>query len=115
MTDNRIRRLVIVGGGTAGWMAAASLAHHFPRETLSITLVESSDIGTVGVGEATIPAIRDFYRSLGIDEFALMRATQATVKLGIEFKDWSRRGEAFIHPFGLFGAPANDVDRKSVV
>lgn len=109
MTDNRIRRLVIVGGGTAGWMAAASLAHHFPRETLSITLVESSDIGTVGVGEATIPAIRDFYRSLGIDEFALMRATQATVKLGIEFKDWSRRGEAFIHPFGLFGAPANDV------
>lgn len=108
MTDTRIRRLVIVGGGTAGWMAAASFAHYFGR-ALAIAVVESSQIGTVGVGEATIPAIRDFYRSLGIDEFALMRATRATVKLGIQFEDWSRRGHTFLHPFGLFGAAARDV------
>ncbi|MFL6547240.1 MAG: tryptophan halogenase family protein [Povalibacter sp.] len=109
MSDTRIRKLVIVGGGTAGWMAAASFAHHFPNESLAITLIESSQIGTVGVGEATIPAIRDFYRSLGIDEFELMRQTQATVKLGIEFRDWSRPGHAFMHPFGLFGTPAHDL------
>lgn len=109
MTHDRIRRLVIVGGGTAGWMAAASFAHYFSSKGLSITLIESADIGTVGVGEATIPAIRDFYRSLGMDEFELMRATRATVKLGIEFRDWSRPGAAFIHPFGLFGLPARDV------
>jgi tryptophan 7-halogenase len=108
MTSSRIRRLVIVGGGTAGWMAAASFAHYFARQGLSITLIESTDIGTVGVGEATIPAIRDFYRALGIDEFDLMRATRATAKLGIEFKDWSP-GASFIHPFGLFGLPARDV------
>ncbi|HEY5806709.1 MAG TPA: tryptophan halogenase family protein, partial [Povalibacter sp.] len=109
MTDHRIRRVVIVGGGTAGWMAAASLSQYFAGTGLAITLVESSDIGTVGVGEATIPAIRDFYRSLGIDEFELMRATQATAKLGIEFSDWSCPGASFMHPFGLFGAPARDV------
>ena len=109
MGDTRIRKLVIVGGGTAGWMAAASFSHYFARQSLEITLIESSEIGTVGVGEATIPAIRDFYRSLGIDEFELMRYTQATVKLGIEFRDWSRVGHSFMHPFGLFGTPARDV------
>jgi tryptophan halogenase len=108
MADNRIRELIIVGGGTAGWMAAASFAHYFgPR--LDITLIESSDIGTVGVGEATIPAIRDFLRSLGIDELDLMRATRATCKLGIEFRDWSRIGESFMHPFGVYGMPARDL------
>jgi tryptophan 7-halogenase len=109
MNDNRIRNVVIVGGGTAGWMAAASLSHYFAKTGLSITLVESSDIGTVGVGEATIPAIRDYYRSLGIDEFELMRATQATVKLGIELRDWAEIGISFMHPFGLFGAASRDV------
>ena len=109
MNDKRIRRIVIVGGGTAGWMAAASLAHHFANTGMSITVVESTAIGTVGVGEATIPAIRDYLRGLGIDEFELMRATQATVKLGIEFEDWSHIGKSFFHPFGLFGAPARDV------
>ncbi len=109
MSDNRIRQIVIVGGGTAGWMAAASFSHHFANNDVSITVVESTAIGIVGVGEATIPAIRDYYRGLGIDEFELMRATQATAKLGIEFENWSRPGESFIHPFGLFGAPARDV------
>jgi tryptophan halogenase len=106
--DRRIRKLVIVGGGTAGWMAAASFAHYFGAR-LPVTLIESSDIGTVGVGEATIPAIRDFLRNLGIDELELMRATHATCKLGIEFRDWSRRGESFMHPFGLHGMPARDL------
>jgi tryptophan 7-halogenase len=109
MNQNRIRKLVIVGGGTAGWMAAASFAHYFQNSDLAITLVESSDIGTVGVGEATIPAIRDFFHSLGLDDFEVMRATQATCKLGIEFKDWSRVGQSFFHPFGVFGSPARDV------
>ncbi len=106
--DRRIRKLVIVGGGTAGWMAAASFAHWFGAR-LDITLIECSEIGTVGVGEATIPAIRDFLRSLGIDEFELMRATHATCKLGIEFRDWSRRGESFMHPFGLYGTGTRDL------
>lgn len=109
MNDNRIRSVVIVGGGTAGWMAAASLSHYFAKNGLSITLIESTDIPTVGVGEATIPAIRDYYRALGIDELELMRATQATAKLGIVFEDWARVGTSFMHPFGLFGAPARDV------
>jgi tryptophan halogenase len=106
--DRRIRKLVIVGGGTAGWMAAASFAHWFGSR-MAITLIESSDIGTVGVGEATIPAIRDFLRDLGIDEFELMRATNATCKLGIEFRDWSKRGGSFMHPFGLYGMSARDL------
>lgn len=89
-------------------MAAASFAHYFGSR-LDITLVESSDIGTVGVGEATIPAIRDFLRNLGIDEFEVMRATQATCKLGIEFHDWSKIGDSFMHPFGVFGMPARDL------
>lgn len=109
MSDQRIRHIVIVGGGTAGWMAAASLSNHFANSDMRITVVESSAIGTIGVGEATIPAIRDYYKGLGIDEFELMRATRATVKLGIEFTDWVRRGESFMHPFGLFGLPARDV------
>ncbi len=109
MNDLRIRQLIIVGGGTAGWMAAASFAHHFAKQDLAITVVESTDIPTIGVGEATIPAIRDYYRALGIDEFDLMRATQATCKLGIEFKDWSQPGKSFFHPFGLYGAPTREV------
>ena len=109
MADRRIRKLVIVGGGTAGWMAAASFAHHFEKTGLEITVVESSGIGTIGVGEATVPAIRDFFKSLRLDDFDVMRATQGTCKLGIEFRDWSKIGESFIHPFGFFGMAARDV------
>ncbi|MEN0037306.1 MAG: tryptophan halogenase family protein, partial [Cellvibrio sp.] len=102
MKNNNIQSIVIVGGGTAGWMTAASLQQHF-KNLVSITLVESSEIGTIGVGEATIPTIRRFYYDLGMNDLDVMRATRATCKLGIQFNDWHKPGSSFIHPFGLFG------------
>ena len=109
MQDNRIGSIVIVGGGTAGWMAAASLQHHFRGTPLKITLIESSEIGTVGVGEATIPTIRRFYQALGLTDLDVMKATSATCKLGIRFNDWLEPGSSFIHPFGLFGQDLKGV------
>lgn len=103
-----IRTVVIVGGGTAGWMTAAALSWAF-RGRLTLRLIESLEIGTVGVGEATIPHIRSFNERLGIDERAFMSRTQATFKLGIEFRNWGRIGDAYIHPFGAFGAPIGGV------
>lgn len=110
MTDDAIKKLVIVGGGTAGWMAAASLAQAFEQCPLEITLVESTQIGTVGVGEATIPTIRRFYQRLGMSDREVMKATDATCKLGIEFQDWSALGQSFFHPFGLFGQKVRGLD-----
>ena len=97
-----MKRVVVAGGGTAGWMAAAALSSQL-GPLLDITLVESDDIGTVGVGESTIPTARTFNQLLGIDEPEFMRATQATFKLGIAFENWGQIGDRYIHSFGQVG------------
>ncbi|MBX7495752.1 tryptophan 7-halogenase [Qipengyuania sp. 6B39] len=99
-----VTKVVIVGGGTAGWMAATALTRILgAMPGFSVTLVESEAIGTIGVGEATIPQISLYNRMIGIDEMQFMRETRATYKLGIEFVDWLRPGHSYVHPFGTFG------------
>jgi tryptophan halogenase len=102
-------RVVVVGGGTAGWMTAAALRTLLPGRC-TVDLVESQEIGIVGVGEATLPHIRGFNERLGIDEADFMKATRATFKLGIDFENWGRVGDRYIHPFGTFGRGQSDVD-----
>lgn len=97
-----IDRIVVVGGGSAGWMTAAALVTGL-RGRSTVELVESEDIGIIGVGEATFPSIREYNRILGIDEREFLRATTGTYKLGIRFCDWLERGRDYFHTFGHFG------------
>ena len=109
MTEERPKaRVVILGGGTAGWMTAAALVNQL-RHSCDVRLIESEEIGIVGVGEATLPHIRYFVEGLGIDEAEFMKVTHATFKVGIAFHDFGRIGSSYLHPFGSFGSPLNEI------
>lgn len=105
-----LSNIVIVGGGSAGWMAAAALSSMLDPKTVKVTLIESEEIGIVGVGEASIPDIINFNRMLGISETEFLRETSGTFKLGIEFIDWGRLGDNYFHPFGSHGVDMNGID-----
>lgn len=105
-----VKRIVIVGGGSAGWMTAAALSSLLPQNAVQITLIESEQIGTIGVGEATIPDVINFNSMLGISETDFLKATNGTFKLGIEFVNWGRVGDSYFHPFGTHGVDMNGID-----
>ncbi|MFZ9396560.1 MAG: tryptophan halogenase family protein [Erythrobacter sp.] len=105
-----MRKVLIVGGGSAGWMAAAALSRALGK-AIAVELVESDAIGIVGVGEATIPPIRQFNRFCGVDEAEFLRHTHGTFKVGIQFEHWGRPGDRYIHPFGRVGQEVDAVVR----
>jgi len=102
VTSERLKQILIVGGGSAGWMAAALFAHLF-KGLYRVRLVESDEIGIIGVGEATIPAFKKYNELLELDEVEFMKMTKASFKLGIQFNDWDRLGSSYIHGFGVIG------------
>jgi tryptophan 7-halogenase len=102
MTATPVKRIVIAGGGTAGWCTAAALSQQMGN-LVEITLIESEEIGTVGVGEATFPTIRTFHKILDLDEREFLRATRGSIKLGISFENWRQLGDRYVHSFGVVG------------
>ncbi|MFK8014625.1 MAG: tryptophan halogenase family protein [Gammaproteobacteria bacterium] len=108
-TSSPVRTVTIAGGGTAGWMTAAALSRFLPQASTRIRLIESEAIGTVGVGEATIPPLSDFNDMLGIGEDEFVRETGGTFKLGIEFRDWGSIGSRYFHPFSAFGVDLQGI------
>lgn len=108
--QKNIQNIVIVGGGSAGWMTAAALSSMLSPDNVNITLIESEQIGTVGVGEATIPDMLNFNAMLGINEAEFLKATDGTFKLGIEFNNWGQIGDTYFHPFGNIGVDMQGVD-----
>lgn len=109
-TKNPIKKIVIAGGGTAGWIAAATLGNIFKEQDLRIELIESEEIGVIGVGEATIPPLISILNSLGIDLIDFIKETQGSFKLGIQFEDWHTLGKSYFHPFGTLGKSIDGYD-----
>lgn len=103
-----VKKILIVGGGTAGWMTAAYLSRWLEEVDIQVTLIESELIGTIGVGEATVPGIHQFIKDLGIKESEFIKATNATFKLGIEFENWAGIEKTFFHPFASYGVQIED-------
>lgn len=99
-----LRKIIVLGGGTAGWISAALLANQLSKDKCKIELIESEQLGTIGVGESTVPPFMNLLAALGIDEADFIRKTQASFKLGIKFSDWYQKGKSFFHPFGRITA-----------
>lgn len=105
-----ISKIAIIGGGTSGWLAASMLCQHLKRELTAVELIESEELGTIGVGESTVPPFVGLIHRLGIDENDFLRATDGTYKLGIKFVGWRDRGDSYFHPFGVIGKPIGNHD-----